>query len=59
MRVPLCHKCSSHVTADPEPGSIEAELGAKLIVGCTEDDRIHDADTAKEFCPAIKKAEAS
>ena len=30
MKIPLCHKCSSQITADPEPGSIEAKLGAKL-----------------------------
>jgi len=53
IQVPLCHKCARHITTDPEPGSIEAKLGGKLIIGCMDDYRIFDTESAQRLCPVL------
>lgn len=52
-RVPLCGKCKSQKTKQFPVGSVAHNLGAVQVVGCKQDDRIHDAHDAQAMCPLL------
>ena len=55
---PLCQKCANAVTTETdETKELSRKVGitVKVFTSCLADTRIHNLDTAREFCPILKK----
>lgn len=52
-RIPMCWKCASKIT---EPNQDDTGF---TLVGCKENDKIHDYDDAQKLCPVVKELDNS